>query len=138
MKIVLESTYGDMNFKGTNERGQSIQLSGNKEAVSPMESVLMAAAACSSIDVEMILKKMRQDVESIVVTVDGTRSDAIPAVFTKMHLHYIITGKIKEDKAIKAVEMSMQQYCSVSLMLAKSVDISHSVEVIIPGLHEQS
>ena len=129
MKIVLESTYGDMNFKGTNERGQSIQLSGNKEAVSPMESVLMAAAACSSIDVEMILKKMRQDVESIVVTVDGTRSDAIPAVFTKMHLHYIITGKIKEDKAIKAVEMSMQQYCSVSLMLAKSVDISHSVEV---------
>ncbi|MBK9568237.1 MAG: OsmC family protein [Saprospiraceae bacterium] len=138
MKIVLESTYGDMNFKGTNERGQSIQLSGNKEAVSPMESVLMAAAACSSIDVEMILKKMRQDVESIVVTVDGTRSDAIPAVFTKMHLHYIITGKIKEDKAIKAVEMSMQQYCSVSLMLAKSVDISHPVEVIIPGLHEQS
>jgi putative redox protein len=138
MKIVLESTHGDLNFKGTNERGQSIQLSGNKEAVSPMESVLMAAAACSSIDVEMILKKMRQEVESIVVTVDGTRADAVPAVFTKMHLHYIITGKIKEDKASKAVEMSMEQYCSVSLMLAKSVEISHSVEVIVPGLHEQS
>lgn len=57
MKVILESTYGDLNFKGTNERGQSIQFSGNKEAVGPMESVLMAAAACSAIDVETILKK---------------------------------------------------------------------------------
>lgn len=137
MKIILESTHGDLNFKGTNERGQSIQLSGNKEAVSPMESVLMAAAACSSIDVETILKKMRQDVISIHVDVEGTRADAIPAVFTKIHMHYVITGDVKEEKAFKAVEMSMEQYCSVSLMLAKSVEISHSVEVIVPGLNEQ-
>ena len=138
MNIVLESTHGDLNFKGTNERGQSIQLSGNKESVSPMESVLMAAAACSSIDVEMILKKMRQDVVSIVVKVEGTRAGAIPAVFTKINMHYIITGDVKEEKALKAVEMSMEQYCSVSLMLAKSVDITYSVEVIVPGLNEHS
>ena len=80
MKVFVESTHGEMNFKGTNERGQSIQFSGNKEAVSPMESVLMAAAACSSIDVEMILKKMRQELKSVHVEIEGTRADAVPAV----------------------------------------------------------
>ncbi len=70
MKVFVESTFGDMNFKGTNERGQSMQFSGNKEAVSPMESVLMAAAACSSIDVEMILKK---DETGIQICTRGNR-----------------------------------------------------------------
>ncbi len=132
MKVFLESTFGELNFRGTNERGQTMQFSGSKEAVSPMESVLMAAAACSSIDVETLLKKMRQDVKSISVEIDSTRADAVPAVFTKMHLHYIINGDVKEDKAQKAVQMSIEQYCSVSLMLAKSVEITHSFEVRVP------
>lgn len=129
MKVFLESTFGELNFRGTNERGQTMQFSGSKQAVSPMESVLMAAAACSSIDVETLLKKMRQDVKSISVEIDSTRADDVPAVFTKMHLHYIINGDVKEDKAQKAVQMSMEQYCSVSLMLAKAVEITHSFEV---------
>lgn len=132
MKVFVESTFGDMNFKGTNERGQSMQFSGNKEAVSPMESVLMAAAACSSIDVEMILKKMRQEFISVLVEVEGTRADAVPAVFTKIHMHFIVNGDIKLEKAQKAVDMSMEQYCSVSIMLAKAAEITHSVEVRIP------
>lgn len=132
MKVFVESTFGDMNFKGTNERGQSMQFSGNKEAVSPMESVLMAAAACSSIDVEMILKKMRQEFISVFVEVEGTRADAVPAVFTKIHMHFIVNGDIKLEKAQKAVDMSLEQYCSVSIMLAKAAEITHSVEVRIP------
>lgn len=132
MKVSIQSTFGGLNFKGTNERGQSIQLSGNKEAVSPMESVLMAAASCSAIDIETILKKMRQDVQSIEVVVEGTRADAVPAIFVNMHLHYIIVGDVKEEKAIKAAQMSLEQYCSVSLMLSKSVTITHSVEVRVP------
>ena len=132
MKVFVESTFGDMNFKGTNERGQSMQFSGNKEAVSPMESVLMAAAACSSIDVEMILKKMRQEFISVLVEVEGTRADAVPAVFTKIHMHFIVNGDIKLQKAQKAVDMSMEQYCSVSIMLAKAAEITRSVEVRIP------
>lgn len=132
MKVFVESTFGDMNFKGTNERGQSMQFSGNKEAVSPMESVLMAAAACSSIDVEMILKKMRQEFISVLVEVEGTRADAVPAVFTKIHMHFIVNGNIKLEKAQKAVDMSLEQYCSVSIMLAKAAEITHSVEVRIP------
>lgn len=132
MKVFLESTFGDMNFKGTNERGQSLQFSGNKEAVSPMESVLMAAAACSAIDVEMLLKKMRQEYIAVRVEIEGTRADAVPAVFTKIHLHYIVTGDVKPEKAEKAVAMSMDQYCSVSVMLKHSVDITYSVEVRVP------
>lgn len=129
MKVVLESTYGDLNFKGTNERGQSVQLSGNKEAASPMEAVLMAVAACSSVDIEMLLKKMRQPYKGVSVSVEGIRADTIPAVFTDIFIHYIIYGDVQTSKAKKAVEMSMDKYCSVSIMLSKSVKISHSFEV---------
>ncbi|MBK9256319.1 MAG: OsmC family protein [Saprospiraceae bacterium] len=129
MEVIIQSTHGDLNFKGTNERGQSIQLSGNKEAVSPMEAVLMAAAGCSSIDVELFLKKMRQDIKSILVKVTGERVDAVPAVFSSIHMHYILTGDIKEAKAKQAIEMSIEKYCSVSIMLGATVKISHSFEI---------
>ncbi len=137
MEVIVESSHGELNFKGTNSRNQSIALSGNKESVSPMESVLMAAASCSSIDVEMILKKMRQEVTNIKVEVKGTRADAIPAVFTDIHLHYIITGNVKQEKAEKAVQMSMEEYCSVSIMLAKAAKITYTIEVRNIGLNEE-
>lgn len=132
MRIKLESTHGERNYKGTNERGQSIQFSGNKEAVSPMEAVLMAAAACSSIDVDLILKKMRQDFTSLEVLADAERAEnETPSVFKKINLHYIVKGKnLKEDKVKKAIEMSIETYCSVSKMLEKTAEISHSFEII--------
>jgi len=130
MKVKLESIHGDLNFKGTNDRGQSFQFSGGKESVSPMEAVLMSAAACSSIDVEIFLKKMRQEFDRIEVDVEGKRVDAVPAIFSDIHLHYKIYGDVKEEKAKKAVSMSMDQYCSVSIMLQAGVKITHSFEVI--------
>ena len=137
MKVFIESTHGDLNFKGTNERGQTLQFSGNKESVSPMEAVLMSAAACSSIDVEIFLKKMRQDIQNIRVDVSGERADAVPAVFTNIHMHYTLTGNIKDEKAKQSIEMSMEKYCSVSIMLAATVRITHSYEVVQPGLSEE-
>lgn len=134
MKITLESTYGTQNYKGTNDRGQSMQFSGKKQAVSPMESVLMASAACSSIDIESLLEKMRQPLNRIEVEVEGKRADgAIPAVFTDIHLHYKIYGDVKIEKAEKAVKMSMETYCSVSIMLAKAANITYTFEVIDSG-----
>lgn len=130
MEIKLESTHGSLNFKGTNQRGQSLQFSGNKESVSPMETVLMSAAACSSIDVEIFLNKMRQPFDRIEVSVKGKRVDEVPAVFSEIHLHYKIYGDVKPEKAKKAVEMSMEKYCSVSIMLQASVKMHHSHEVI--------
>ncbi|MDF1694239.1 MAG: OsmC family protein [Saprospiraceae bacterium] len=130
MKIRVESTHGELNFKGTNDRGQSLQFSGSKESVSPMEAVLMAAAACSSIDVEIFLNKMRQPFDRIEVDVQGDRVDAVPAVFSDIHLHYTIYGDVKPEKAKKAVEMSMEKYCSVSIMLQEAVKMTHSHEII--------
>jgi len=130
VNIKLESTHGSLNFKGTNDRGQNLQFSGNKESVSPMESVLMAAAACSSIDVEIFLNKMRQPLDRIEVDVKGERVDTVPSIFSDIHLHYKIYGNVKEGKAKKAVDMSIEKYCSVSIMLQKGVNITHSYEVI--------
>ena len=130
MNIKLESIHGSLNYKGTNERGQSFQFSGSKESVSPMESILMAAAACSSIDVEIFLEKMRQPFDKIEVEVKGERVDAVPSIFSDIHLHYKIYGKVKPEKAKKAVAMSMDKYCSVSIMLSAGVKMTHSHEVI--------
>lgn len=130
MTITLKSEGESLSYTGTNERGQQIALSGNKQAVSPMEAVLMAASSCSAIDIEILLKKMRQDVQSIEVVTEGVRADKIPAVFTSIHLHYRIKGKVKQEKAAKAAEMSLTRFCSVSLMLAATMPVTHSVEVI--------
>lgn len=130
MEVQLKSTGKPYNYVGTNERGQSLSLSGSQDAVGAMESVLMAVAACSTVDVEGILKKMRQNLENIEVQIKAERAPGIPAVFTRIHLHYKAYGNIKPDKLEKAVLMSMNQYCSVSLMLKKSVDITFSTEVV--------
>ena len=129
MNIKLESTHGPLNYRGTNERGQSIQLSGDQEAVSPMESVLMAVAGCSSIDVEMILKKMRQELQKMEVEVKAERATEAPKVFTDIHIHYILHGDLKEEKVKQAIELSMEKYCSVSIMLKKSVNITYTFEI---------
>ena len=90
----------------------------------------MAAAACSSIDVELFLEKMRAPAVRVEVEAEAERVDAVPAVFKSIHLHYKLYGDIKESKAAKAVKMSMDQYCSVSIMLKATVAISYSFEVL--------
>lgn len=132
MKIKLCSNGEELRYIGTNDRGQNISLAGDKSAVSPMEAVLMAASACSAIDIEMLLKKMRQQVLRIEVDTEGVRADSVPAVFTKIHIHYRIYGNVKHEKAVKAALMSLGKFCSVSLMLGATVAITHSVEVVWP------
>lgn len=130
MKIHLENT-GFQKYLGTNERGQQIKLSGDKSAVSPMESVLMAIAGCSCVDIEGILQKTRQNLVKVEVDVEGKRAvDQIPAVFTDIHVHYTLHGEIKESKAKKAIELAADKYCSVAEMLHKTVNITHSFEII--------
>lgn len=132
MKIQLSSNGEGLCYVGTNERGQNIALAGDKSAVSPMEAVLMAASACSAIDIEVLLKKMRQQVMRIEVDTEGIRADSVPAVFTQVHIHYRIFGNVKQEKAVKAAALSLEKFCSVSLMLAATVAITHTVEVVLP------
>ena len=131
MEVKLYSIPGEMNYVGVNERGQTQTFSGKQMNSSPMETLLMSAAACSSIDVELILGRMRQQVDSLEVIVKGERrQDEIPAKFTSISLHFIIKGKVKDKKASEAVKMSLEKYCSVTHSLDSSIEITSSYEVI--------
>jgi len=130
MKIKLERLNKGSHFKATNEEGHSIELSGEGNAVGPMQAVLMAAAGCSTIDIVMILEKMRQPLEDIDVEVEGTRREEIPRTYTDIHLHYILKGDLKEKKVEQAINSSLEKYCSVSLMLEKAAKITSSFEIV--------
>lgn len=129
MKVTLERLNKGSHFKATNEEGHSLELSGDDNAVGPMQSVLMAAAGCSTIDIVMILEKMRQPLEDIKVEVKGTRRDEVPRTFTDIHLHYILKGDLKDKKVEQAINSSLEKYCSVSLMLEKAANITSSYEI---------
>ncbi|GAB3014160.1 OsmC family protein [Bowmanella dokdonensis] len=118
-------------FVGTAESGHTVVMDGDKQsAASPMEMVLMAAGSCASVDVVSILKKARQQVSAVEVELSAERADAVPAVFVRMHLKFIVSGiDISEKHVERAVNLSAEKYCSVSIMLGKSVDVSHSFEV---------
>lgn len=130
MKINLSSTDSLQNFEASNSEGHKIQLSADGNGVGPMESVLMAIAGCSTIDIVMILEKMRQPLENIEVNVEAERREEIPRTFTKVKLHYIVKGELKEKKVQQAINSSLEKYCSVSKMIEKSATIESSFEII--------
>jgi len=140
MKINLKRLNDAMHFQATNEKGNSIEMDSNPEiggedkGVSPMETLLMAAAGCSSIDVVLILKKMRQKLDDIQVEVDGDRVKLKDySYFKTIHLTFTLYGDLNEDKVAKAIDMSIQKYCSVSKILEKSAEITTSFKIIRPS-----
>ena len=92
----------------------------------------MGLGGCASFDIVTILKKSRQDVTNVVCQLKADRADTIPAVFTKIHLHFVVSGRaVKEKQVAKAVELSAEKYCSASKMLSDGgVIISHDFEII--------
>ncbi len=122
---------GDLSFTGTTDSGYRTVMDGDGNAISPMESVLVAAGACSSVDVVEILKKGRFALAECRCELDATRADEPPRVFTKLHAHYVVSGEGLTEKAVsRAVDLSAEKYCSVMLMLQGKVDISTSFEII--------
>ena len=98
----------------------------------PMELLLMGLGGCTSFDVMTILKKSRQDVTSCEAELEAERADAVPAVFTKIHVHFKVKGRgLKEAQVRKAVDLSADKYCSASIMLGQAgVVITHDFELI--------
>ena len=98
----------------------------------PMELLLMGMGGCASFDVVSILKKSRQAVTSCVTKLQAERADDIPAVFTSIHLHFVVSGKDLKDAQVKrAVDLSAEKYCSASIMLSRSgAKVSHSYEIV--------
>jgi len=108
---------------------------GQNRGVRPMEMVLLGTAGCSTFDVMSMLKKSRQDVTDCACDVKAERADAVPAVFTKIHLHFRVTGNaLKEKQVARAVQLSAEKYCSASIMLETAgVEITHSHEIFETG-----
>jgi putative redox protein len=103
-------------------------------APSPMELVLIGTGGCTSVDVVTILQKGRQDVRSCVCQLDSERAETPPKVFTKINMHFIVTGKgLKPDAVQRAIDLSAEKYCSASIMLGKTANITHSFEIVDAG-----
>lgn len=98
----------------------------------PMEMVLMGLGGCTSIDVLDILKKSRQDVTDCVTQLTAERATTIPAVFTSIHIHFVVTGRnLKPKQVERAIELSATKYCSATLMLQRGgVEITHDFEIV--------
>ena len=107
---------------------------GRNMGVRPMEMLLMGTGACSAYDVVLILRKGRHAVSDCVCEVSAERADGVPSVFTKIHLHFIVTGRgLREKSVARAVELSAEKYCSASIMLGKTAQISHDFEIVEEG-----
>jgi putative redox protein len=106
-------------------------LGGHGTGMRPMELLLLGLGGCTSFDVVEMLKKSRQNIVDCVVEIDGQRSESVPKIFTDIHIHYIITGSnVKEAQVKRAIDLSSEKYCSASLMLGKSANITHDYEII--------
>ena len=126
----------DLRFTGTAGSGHSLTidgppaLGGGNAGMRPMELMLMSVGSCSAMDVIHILRKARQPVTDCRIRVDGTRAETDPKVFTAIHLHFIVSGAgLSEKQVARAVRLSAEKYCSASIMLRESVDMTHSHEL---------
>ncbi|CAG0949399.1 Protein YhfA [Methylophilaceae bacterium] len=124
-------------FIGESETGHAVVLDGAPDAggrnlgMRPMEMLLIGMGACTSFDVVTILKKARQPVTDCVAEIDATRADEVPKVFTKIHVHFVVTGKgLNPAQVERAVKLSAEKYCSASIMLGKAAEISHDFEIV--------
>ena len=138
VKIELSRIDDAYHVVAVNDRGNVIHLDdGGKEGgkgagFGPMQSLLAACGGCSAIDVVSILKKQRQELKDLKITVTGEREpNATPSLYQTVHIHFRLFGSIELDKAEKAVSLSVEKYCSVAMTLRKSgASITHSFEII--------
>ena len=136
MKATVKWVDGAM-FLGESGSGHALVMDGPPDhggrnmGPRPMEMLLLGVGGCSSFDVVDILKKSRQEVTGCETLIEAERADAVPAVFTKIHLHFVVSGvALKENIVKRAVSMSAEKYCSASIMLGNGgVEISHSFEI---------
>ena len=126
-----------MSFVGESGSGHSVVMDGSPDAggrdlgIRPMEMVLLGLGGCTAFDVISILKKSRQAVVDCVLEIDSDRADTIPKVFTRIHIHFVISGKnLDRAKVKRAIDLSADKYCSASEMLGKVAVMTHDFEIV--------
>lgn len=140
MKVTIERA-GPKAFSAVSGSGHTVLMDaspavgGEDRGPRPMEMLLMGLGGCTSIDVVMILEKARQEIHNCKVEVTAERADSDPKVFTRIHVHFIISGiSINPERVARAIELSAEKYCSASIMLGQVADISHDFEIVEVGL----
>lgn len=136
MKINIRRLDDAFNMEAVNEDGNSLlmdgspDIGGNGKGMRPMQLLLAAVGGCSAIDIILILKKQKQIIESFEVEVDGEREKINDySLFKDVCLHFKIKGQVDKDKAEKAIQLSLDKYCSVSKTLEPTANITYKLSV---------
>jgi len=137
IKIELNRLNDAFHMEAKNEQGNAVQIDaspdigGTNLGMRPMQLMLAAMGGCSSIDIINILKKQKQPLRDIKVTVTGEREqDVVPSLFTEVHVHFKLYGELDPEKVQKAVSLGVEKYCSVSKTLEYKAKITYSFEII--------
>lgn len=141
MKCTVTWTGDGMSIAAATESGHRVMMDGAPEgggrnqAPRPMEMVLLGAGGCTTYDVVLILRRGRHDVHGCEVLLDAERAADDPKVFTRIHMHFTVSGRaLPADAVARAVQLSHEKYCSATAMLAKTAQVSHSVEIVEAAL----
>ncbi len=137
IRIELNRLNDAFHFSAENENGNTVHIDaspdigGTNKGMRPMQMLLAAMGGCSAIDIINILKKQKQDLKDLKITVTGEREkDLIPSLFETVHAHYKFFGNLDKEKVEKAIKLSVEKYCSVSKTLEKTANITYSFEII--------
>jgi putative redox protein len=124
-------------FVGESGSGHAVVMDGAPEGggrnlgFRPMELVLLGTGGCTAYDVVTILRKQRQDIVDVAAEMSAERAETDPKVFTKIHIHFVVKGRgLKEAQVARAIELSAEKYCSASIMLKETAEITHDFEIV--------
>lgn len=136
MKVTIQKLEKELHMEARNEEGGLVRMDGNKQigglegGFSPMQLLLAAIGGCSAIDIIGILEKQKQDLQDLHVEVDGDRQSIDTySEFESIHLNFVFTGDLDPKKVERAIDLSINKYCSVSKALEKGSKITHSYEI---------
>ncbi|QEC53881.1 putative redox protein [Anseongella ginsenosidimutans] len=135
MRVELQRIDDAFHFEAVGTEGVKVDIDGSRDigaagaGARPMELILMGLGGCSAIDVILILKKQRQVIEDLKIVLDGERVDDTPAVFKAIRMDFQFTGELDRDKVKRAIQLSVEKYCSVYAMLAETAEITHSFSI---------
>ena len=128
---------GESSFEGKSETGHTVlmdgppDLGGQNRGPRPMEMLLLGMGGCTAFDVVLILRKGRQEIVDCVAQLDAERAPADPKVFTRIHVHFVVSGRQLDPKRVEqAIRLSAEKYCSASIMLARTAAITHDFEIV--------
>ena len=136
MKIELNRVDDDFHFQATGSSDVPVNIDaaesigGHNQGARPMELLLMGIGGCSAIDIISILKKQKQQIDDFKIVIDAEREkDKVPSLFEYVNVVFYLTGNLEHSKVERAVNLSMEKYCSAAAVIGKTVEIKYSFEI---------